>query len=527
MILSHSLASLLFRSVITLTLTLISTVTVTVSAHSFPIFDITTYGAISDNTTLCTSSIQAAIDAAYAIGGGIVFIPSGGAFRTATISLRDNVYLHLPAGATIQASSLLADYVSINGPNWDLWDVIHSKNVTNTGILSEGGVLQGPMWQLIDHYDPIQNQLIPKTFANGLYGCIGECRPRLLVFEDCSNVLIKGLVLKDSADWTQLYRRVVNVTLDSLIVFGSQQWPNNDGVDFESCIDVVVRNWTSFTGDDGIVFGSGNCNTMKTPWPEPYGNYTPTRNVLIDGAIISSYSSAIKFEQVFQSWHGDVYNITLQNILIHDSARGIGFQQRTGGGKIYNINIQNVSVFRTKGVTGSNWWGLGEALWITSLPEEDAASNSSLGGIDSITFTNLYLEGEQGIIIINRGQGDATIGKITGLLFKNTTVVVGIFGNATRQGVHDLRPLSKGEQILSANVTGFWFESILGGVLQNSKIQFIGQDQPFWNPPSNCVGMTSDSTIQISNINCIRPMLEEPLNDEVEEIPDSLDEETV
>jgi hypothetical protein len=66
--------------VITLTLTLISTVTVTVSAHSLPIFDITTYGAISDNTTLCTSSIQAAIDAAYAIGGGIVFIPSGGAF---------------------------------------------------------------------------------------------------------------------------------------------------------------------------------------------------------------------------------------------------------------------------------------------------------------------------------------------------------------------------------------------------------------------------------------------------------------
>ena len=210
MILSHSLASLLFRSVITLTL--ISTVTVTVSAHSLPIFDITTYGAISDNTTLCTSSIQAAIDAAYAIGGGIVFIPSGGAFRTATISLRDNVYLHLPAGATIQASSLLSDYVSINGPNWDSWDVIHTRNVKNTGILSEGGVLQGPMWQLIDHYDPIQNQLIPKTFANGLYGCIGECRPRLLVFEDCSNVLIKGLVLKDSADWTQLYRRVVNLT---------------------------------------------------------------------------------------------------------------------------------------------------------------------------------------------------------------------------------------------------------------------------------------------------------------------------
>ena len=473
----------------------------------YPVFDITVYGALPNNRTLCTSNIQAAIEAAFTAGGGIVYVPPGGAFLTATISLRNNVYLHLPAGATIQGSYVLQDYVAVNGGNWDKWDVVHTNNASNTGIFGNGGVLQGPMWQLIDHYDPVQNQLIPKTFANGQYGCIGECRPRLLVFEDCENVLVQGIQLFDSADWTQLYRRVVNVTLDSLNVVGSQQWPNNDGVDFESCINVTVTNWTSFTGDDGIVFGSGNCNSMRVPWPEPWGNYTPTKNVLVDGAIISSYSSAIKFEQVFQSWHGDVFNVTLQNIVIHDSARGVGFQQRTGGGKIYNVLVKDAAVLRTKAVTGSNWWGAGEALWITTLPEEDSSSNSSLGGIDSIVFTNVYLEGEQGAILINRGQGDATDEKLTGLLFENTTVVIGIYGNATRPGVHDLRPVSQGEQILSANVTGFWMEGVLGAVIQNSAVIFNGQKQPFWEPPPGCVGLTQDSTVRVVGMNCVRPSL--------------------
>lgn len=89
-----------------------------------------------------------------------------------------------------------------------------------------------------------------------------------------------------------------------MTVAGSQQWPNNDGVDFESCINVTVRNWVSFTGDDGIVLASGNCNDMRVPWPEPYGAYTPTRNVSIDGAVISSFSSAIKWEvrRVLMVW---------------------------------------------------------------------------------------------------------------------------------------------------------------------------------------------------------------------------------
>ena len=239
---------------------------------ALPTFDIRTYGAVGDNRTLCTASIQAAVAAAAAAGGGLVLVPPGGAYLTATVSLATNVYLLVPAGATLQASAAYANYTAVSGLNWDRWDVLHTNGAANTGIVGSvdgsggGGTLAGPMWQMITGYDPTQNQFEPETWAGGAAGCEGECRPRLVVFEDCINVTVANVALVDSADWTQLYRRTTNLLLENVTVWGSQQWPNNDGVDLESCTNVTIRNWTSFTGDDGIVFGSGNCNNMRVPW---------------------------------------------------------------------------------------------------------------------------------------------------------------------------------------------------------------------------------------------------------------------
>ena len=317
------------------------------------VFNIVDFGAVSDNSTLNTPAIQRAIDAAAAAGGGLVLVPPGGAFLTATLSLRSHVFLQLPAGATLRGSAALADYTAVSGPDWNAWDVIHTKNASDTGILGDGGVLQGPMWQMIASYDEAQNQLQPVRWS-GQFGCVGECRPRLVVFEDCADVVVRGVQLRDSADWTQLYRRVKNVSLEDLVVWGSQQWPNNDGVDFESCVGVLMRNVSSFTGDDGVVLASGNCNTMREPWPEPWGAYSPTRDVLIENCTISSFSSAIKYEAIFQAWHGDVHNVTVRDVLVHDSARGLGFQQRTGGGAFFDALFERVIVRRTKAPTGTN-----------------------------------------------------------------------------------------------------------------------------------------------------------------------------
>jgi len=470
------------------------------------VFDITDYGAVADNETVCTASIQAAIDAASAAGGGLVRVPPGGGFVTATLSLRSHVFLLLPRGATLRGSANLADYTAVSGGDWGRWDVLHTEGASDTGVIGDGGVLQGPMWQMISGYDAANSQFVPRRW-DGDFGCVGECRPRLVFFADCADVVVRGVQLRDSADWTQLYRRVRNVSLEDLVVWGSQEWPNNDGVDFESCAGVLMRNVSSFTGDDGVVLASGNCNDMRVPWPEPWGAYSPTRDVLIENCTISSFSSGIKYEAIFQAWHGDVFNVTVRDVLIHDSARGVGFQQRTGGGAFFDAVFERVTVRGTKGINGGNWWGAGEALWLTTLPEAGpkTTANHSLGGLRNISFVDCVFEGEQGAIVLSRDQGDAGA-MLSGLLFSNVSVIVGVFGNFTRPGVHDLRPVNSGSPEPTpepqANVTGWWFEHAADVHVVGGSVSFVGAQQPFWAPGATCWASTSDSGVSVQGMAC-------------------------
>ena len=174
------------------------------------------FGAIADNRTVNTKAIQRAIDSAAQSGGGIVFAPPGGAFKTGALSLRSNVFLFLPSGATILGSADPTDYTDIAGGNWDSWDVLHS-NCSNCGLVGDEGAtgtLQGPMWQMISGFDAEENQLQPIRWTN-ISGCVGECRPRLLVFEDSSNVSVTNVQLRDSADWTQVGAATVREERDS------------------------------------------------------------------------------------------------------------------------------------------------------------------------------------------------------------------------------------------------------------------------------------------------------------------------
>ena len=102
------------------------------------------------------------------------------------------------------------------------------------------------------------------------------------------------LHLRNSPDWTMLFRRCSDIHIDRVEVFGDSRWPNNDGVDFESCSDIHLENSRFDTGDDGVVFSSGNTNVQRIPFrPQPP---PPTERAVVRNVFVRSHSSAIKFE---------------------------------------------------------------------------------------------------------------------------------------------------------------------------------------------------------------------------------------
>ena len=108
-------------------------------------------------------------------------------------------------------------------------------------------------------------------------------------------------------------------------------------------------------------------------------------------------SSAIKWESIFEftapPGHGDVTGVVVRDVSIRASNRGIGFQQRTGPGAYSNVTIERVDI-EARGVTGNTWWGAGEAIWVTVVPERSGLPYA-LGGIHGVVFRNVTTMSEQ------------------------------------------------------------------------------------------------------------------------------------
>ena len=95
----------------------------TAHADSPGTYNVRTYGAKGDSTTLDTDAINRAIAAAAAAGGGTVLLPAG-RYRSYSIRLRSHVALYLDQGATILAAAPVG---SVSAASLDAADVDRTR----------------------------------------------------------------------------------------------------------------------------------------------------------------------------------------------------------------------------------------------------------------------------------------------------------------------------------------------------------------------------------------------------------------
>ena len=101
-------------------------------------------------------------------------------------------------------------------------------------------------------HDLNHQQTDPKTriFGEGSY-----LRPNFIQPYNCKNILISDVKVLNSPMWNIHPVLSENITVDNVTIIG--HGPNNDGVDPESCKNVLIRNCYFDTGDDCIAIKSG------------------------------------------------------------------------------------------------------------------------------------------------------------------------------------------------------------------------------------------------------------------------------
>ncbi|MFT3980607.1 MAG: glycoside hydrolase family 28 protein [Ferruginibacter sp.] len=245
-----------------------------IKAPVFPkrIFVVTDYGAKGDGHTLNTAAFAKAIEACNKAGGGRVLVPKG-KYLTGAIYLKSNVNLHLADGTVILFSTNPADY-PIVFTRWEGMELMNysaliyaygEKNIAITGNGTLDGQASWENWwawnqgkpsmqvkarNLLHEYNHAQKDPKTRVFGEGSY-----LRPNFIQPYNCKNILIADVKVLNSPMWNINPVLSENITIDNVTIIG--HGPNNDGVDPESCKNVLIRNCYFDTGDDCIAIKSG------------------------------------------------------------------------------------------------------------------------------------------------------------------------------------------------------------------------------------------------------------------------------
>ena len=216
------------------------------------VYNVRTYGAKGDGTTLDTAALQRAVDACSADGGGTVLIPAG-TFLTGSVEIKSNVTLHIAASGKILGSVHAQDYHAVDAiplhgdstledGNWALLYGVHADNV----IIEGPGTVDG---QGIQFHSPEHG--VPPPSGLG-----GSRRPYHLLFYQCENLRVREINLLDSAYHSVRVIESHRVHMDGIYIYNRVNG-NNDGFHFISCEYITVSNCTVLSQDDACaLFGS-------------------------------------------------------------------------------------------------------------------------------------------------------------------------------------------------------------------------------------------------------------------------------
>ena len=403
-------------------------------------YDIVRYGAVGEGKTVNTEAIQDAIDACALGGGGVVVVPEG-TFLSGAIFFKPGVNLRIAAGGVLKGTTNMADYRLVQ-TRWEgeerIWvsalvnvfgvdgfildgdgtidgsgDVWHSRrsgpnaapspDPVNVGPVREGPPSLGPAGGLDAAPDSPAYNLVETELP-------GYARPRLIAIQNCDNVTVENLTIRNESSWGLfvLYSRKVEIR--DFVVRAEHYIPSADGIDIDSCDGVHIIGADIDDNDDCIAIKSGkdedgrrvnrpaeNILIEKCIFRYGHGGVTMgsemsggIRNVEIRNSVMEANNWApIRFKSQ-PSRGGIVENITYKDIILKDTQKAFEFNMKW---RMVNPKppsdplpvVRNVKIINVSGTTKN----VGFMYGLKDSPIRD------------VTFENCHIKAEQGFVLEN------------------------------------------------------------------------------------------------------------------------------
>ncbi|GGE60430.1 glycoside hydrolase [Pedobacter psychrotolerans] len=341
---------------------------------------IVAFGAKGDGIALNTESINKTIANVSQKGGGVVLIPSG-LWLTGPIELKSNVNLHLKRDAILQFTDDFNQYKLVEGnwegrPAWRNQSPISGTNLQNIAITGTGIIDgNGGAWRMVKKDKLTESQWKNLVASGGIVREDGKMwypsaktvkgsntknagviepgktakdyedikdflRPNLLVLTNCKTILLEGVTFQNSPAWNLHPLLCEDLTLRNLQVKNPWYAQNGDGVDVESCKNVLIEGSTFDVGDDGICIKSGRDEAGRQ-------RGVPTENVIVRNNVV--YHAHGGFV-IGSEMSGGAKNIWVYDCSFIGTDIGLRFKTTRGrGGIVENIYVNNINMIDIPG----------------------------------------------------------------------------------------------------------------------------------------------------------------------------------
>ncbi|MEY3895915.1 MAG: hypothetical protein RLZZ214_1435 [Verrucomicrobiota bacterium] len=304
-------------------------------------FNISDYGAVADGKTLNTAAIQRAIDTAATKGGGLIVVPKG-TFMSGSIFMKRGVELWLDEGAVLLGSPNIADYPTmktrIEGhfPQWTP-ALVNFPQMDHVRVGGKGQLNgNGPIYYAAFHNAPgAKNLDVP--------------RPRLMFVDHCTDVRIEGISFQDSGFWNLHLYNCREVVIEGLRINAPAGSPSTDGIDVDSCQNVVIRKTQISNNDDNIALKGS-----KGPLANKEEASPPVENILIEDCEVGNGNGLV----TCGSEATIIRNVTVRNCIITGSAWLITLKLRPDTAQHYsNITIDGIKLTgHANLINVAPWW---------------------------------------------------------------------------------------------------------------------------------------------------------------------------